>query len=295
MDKLTNESWEREESCGEDDRNDAGSDELDGEDGTDATIGGVATNAFGVVDGDDALGFVEFDKEVNNSKEGNREAKDNPESSGVDRDVKPAKEGECASGCVKERSGEGGHSGGELGNDRSEDNHADTVANALLGDELAKPHKESGAGNHSGDGNNPFESGGLGNDGGVASYDRLIKNVDISDGLNDGEWNRGDASPLVDFAATCFAILGEFFHRWNGFGEELDNDGGGDVWGDTNKNDREGRKTTTGNKIDKATKIGAIDEVFYGFLEGGGLAQRNRDVGNKTIGHENAKNNKNAF
>lgn len=67
-DKLADEGGEGEEGGSEDDRNDAGGDELDGEDGTDAAIGRVAVDAFGVVDGDDALGFVDFDEKIDDGK-----------------------------------------------------------------------------------------------------------------------------------------------------------------------------------------------------------------------------------
>ena len=43
---------------GKDDRDDAGGDQLDRQDALDAAIAGVTMNALGVVDGDEALGFV---------------------------------------------------------------------------------------------------------------------------------------------------------------------------------------------------------------------------------------------
>lgn len=63
----------------------------------------------------------------------------------------------------------------------------------------------------------------------------MIEDVDVGDRLDDGERNRSDTSPLVDFAAASFAVLGEFLERRDGFGEELDDDGRGDIRGDTNK------------------------------------------------------------
>ena len=64
-DNLANEGGERKEGSGEDDWDNAGGDELQRQDGANVTIGRVAVNALGVVDGEDTLGFVELSKEVN--------------------------------------------------------------------------------------------------------------------------------------------------------------------------------------------------------------------------------------
>ena len=91
-DDLTDESGEREEGGREDDGDDTGGDELEREDGADVAIGGVAVDAFGVVDGQDALGFMELGQEVDDDDDSDDEPEHNPEDRGVDRKIKPAEE-----------------------------------------------------------------------------------------------------------------------------------------------------------------------------------------------------------
>ena len=93
---MANERRKRKESGCEDDRDNASGDEFHGENRADATIGGIAMDAFGVINCDDSLGFVEFDKEVNYEDERNDKTEGNPEISRIDGDIEPAEEGKRA-------------------------------------------------------------------------------------------------------------------------------------------------------------------------------------------------------
>ena len=77
----------------------------------------------------------------------------------------------------------------------------------------------------------------IGNDGSVGTEDGLVKDKDVSDGLDDGEGDRGDTGPLIDFSATSFTVLRDFFERWDSFSEKLDNNRSGNVRRDTNEDD----------------------------------------------------------
>ena len=51
-------------------------------------------DAFSIVDGDDALGFVELDEEIDDDNYGDDETESNPEPSRVYGEIEPTEEGE---------------------------------------------------------------------------------------------------------------------------------------------------------------------------------------------------------
>ena len=73
----------------------------------------------------------------------------------------------------------------------------------------------------------------------------MVKNVNISNGLHDGERYGEHTSPLIDFTTTSFTILGKLFEAWNGFTEKLEDDRRGDVWRKPHQDNGEGGKATT--------------------------------------------------
>ena len=73
----------------------------------------------------------------------------------------------------------------------------------------------------------------------------MVKNVNIGNGLHDGERYGEHTSPLIDFTTTSFTIFREFFEAWNSFAKKLEDDGRGDVWRKSDQDNGEGGKATT--------------------------------------------------
>ena len=292
---MADEGGEREEGGGEDDGDDAGGDEFNWQDGFNATVGGITTNTLGVVNRNNTLRLVQLNQDKDNYQQGDSIGERNPENRRVDGQVEQAKDGKGAVGGVEESVAEVGEGARKLGDDGDEDNRGDAVADSLLGNELAEPHEEGGAGDHGGDGDEPVEGRRLGREGDVGGDDGLVEDVHVGDGLDDGERDGDDAGPLVDFAAAGLAVLGHFFEGRDGFGEELDDDTRGDEGGETDENNRERSQATARDEVDEATKIGRVQEGLDGGLEGRRFAERNGDVGEDAIGNNNEENSQDAF
>ena len=142
-------------------------------------------NALRIINRNHPLCLVQLDQEVYHHNKCNYEAEENPEDGWVNWKLEPTKEVEIArSGSIEECSAEAGNSGWKLGNNRSKDNHRDTVADTLLSDELTKPHQDNGACGHSCNGESPVFGGWNEFRCDVCVKSRLIKNIDICNRLN---------------------------------------------------------------------------------------------------------------
>ena len=294
-DDLADQGGDGEEGGREDDGDDAGGDEFQGQDGFHATVGGVAADALGVVHGDDALGFVDFDQEVNDDDNAEGEADGEPEVFRVDVQVDPAPDGEGAVGGVGQAGDEGGHEGGDAGQDGSEDDHGGAVADSLFGHELTEPHEDGGTRHHGDDGEDPVHDGWVEIFGKAVVRDGFVKDEDVGDGLGDGEGDGDDAGPLVDFAAAGFTVVAEFFQGRDGFRDELDNDGRGDVRGDADEDDTEGGKTVPGDEAEEVAKVGLGHQGGDGVFEGRGVAHRDGDVRQDAIDDKDAEDRQDTF
>ena len=116
---------------------------------------------------------------------------------------------------------------GEPGDDTGEQQHRDAVADAELGDLLAQPHEEGGAGSEGQDDDDGHPHGGqaLGLHQAVAVDQAVItKALDQTDGHGGVPGDGGDLLPPL-----LAALLGQPLQSGNGHGEQLDDDGAVDI------------------------------------------------------------------
>src|SRR5699024_46038 len=130
----------------------------------------------------------------------------------------------------------------QTGDDGGEDQHGYAVADAALGDLLAKPHQEHGAGD---------EAHCSGEDETVLRYavhgDTLPPQGDPhADGLEGGQCQCAVARILRDLAAPGFAFLLQFLERRDGGAHQLHYDRCRDVRHDTKRKQRQATEGATG-------------------------------------------------
>ena len=137
MNELANERRDGQECDCKDNWHNAGRNKFDWHDGLDAAIGAVAMDALCVVNRDNALRFVDFYENVENCDHANSAGEQDPEDSWVDWKIKPTKEAERALARIKELGAKLCNGAWKTRNDTTENNGRNTVADALLSNELA--------------------------------------------------------------------------------------------------------------------------------------------------------------
>ena len=116
---------EEQDADGEDDGDDAGLVDAQGQERGAALVHAPATHAAGVLDGDASLAFLDVDDDGHRGHD--------------------AEQAEGDAGGQVGRGQERAHGARQAGHDAGEDDEADAVADAALGDELADPHEQHGA------------------------------------------------------------------------------------------------------------------------------------------------------
>ena len=141
---------------------------------------------------------------------------------------------------------------GQADDDAGEDEQRHAVADAALGDLLAQPHDEGGAG---GEGDDAHRDEGVLADGdhGLAGAGVGQREGD-GEGLDDGEQDGDVARPLGDLAAADLAFLLQLRERLIDDREQLEDDGGGDVRHDAEREDGELAEVAAGEEIDQAER-----------------------------------------
>ena len=99
----------------------------------------------------------------------------------------------------------GGQQAGEADHDSGEDNQGDTVSDAPLGDLLAQPHQEHGAGGHGEHGCHRGQESVAGETD-VGEHVGLLQQDQLGKGLRDGDGNRAPVSDPVHLDAAGLAL-----------------------------------------------------------------------------------------
>jgi hypothetical protein len=139
---------------------------------------------------------------------------------------------------------------GQANHNAGEDQQAHAVANAAVGNLLAQPHDEGG-------------SGGERNHGHQDEADSGVQDVGdstgaVGEGKGDGQrlhgtQNHGDvAGPLRDFAPPQLPFFLQLSQWLVNHGEQLEDDGGGDVGHDAQGEDGQAAKVAAAEQIDEA-------------------------------------------
>ncbi len=131
--------------------------------------------------------------------------------------------------------------------DAGEDDQRHAVADAALGDLLAQPHDEGGAGGERENRHQGEPEAGVGHD---VVLHRLQAHGD-SERLRDAEADGQVAGPLSDLAAAEFAFLLKLFQRGNDDRQQLQDDRRRDVRHDAEREDRQAPDIAAGEEIEE--------------------------------------------
>ena len=178
---------------------------------------------------------------------------------------------------IGDQRGNAGNSPGEQrSDDASEDQQRDAVANAVLRDALADPHRKRGAGRH----RDTDDAGGdEGRTKGIGLHRAHAD--DQADGLDEAKDDGGITGVLRNFLAAFLAFLLEILQIRNGNGEQLHDNGRVDVRRDAHRHD--------GHLAELVTSHGSHEvqqrEVLHCRGDLGGINTSNRDDAGKAV-HE---------
>ena len=242
FEELVDGRREEDHRTGEDDRHHAGGVDLQGHVGTALAGHAGRIRAPGVVDGNPPVGVFHQDYGQQHHDHGRDEQ---------DEDARRRHIG-CIFQGLGDHDGHGGHALRQTSHDAGEDQQADAVANAALGDLLTNPHDEHGA-HGQGEGSQDAEGRRRQGRGDHFEAGRILT---LSQGgnahaLNERQEHGQVAGPLVDLLAAGFAfLLLEVLQVGNYGPHQLQHNAGRDVGCDTQGEDREFLKRTTREEID---------------------------------------------
>ena len=197
-------------------------------------VGLAATLATGVVHGDAALAALHEHHEVGHAQH-------------QDHDHQDRKGADFVVGDLLQRADHGRR---KAGHDAGEDDQRDAVADAALGDLLAQPHQEDGAGGERDDGGeDEARARRVDHRDAGASALALQRRGDAA-GLDDRQHDGADARILGQLAPTALAFL---LHRLPGLvdlAHELHDDGSGNVGDDVQREQAEAVQGATGEHVE---------------------------------------------
>ncbi len=145
-----------------------------------------------------------------------------------------------------------GHAAGQAGDDAGKDQQAHAVADAAIGNLLAQPHDEGRAGGQRKH-RHQHEA-----DAGIQNQALLGENGGDADGLQRAKNDGHVAGPLRDLAAAQFAFLLDARQRLIDHGEQLKDDGGGDVGHDAQREDGHAAQVAAAEQVHQAQGRAAL-------------------------------------
>src|SRR6478672_2939672 len=169
--------------------------------------------------------------------------------------------------------------GREPGDDLGEDQQRHAVADAALGDQLAEPHDDGGAGGHG----DHHDQEGLG---AVAVQQRLLAAGEQAAGtgqghdagrLEQGQAEREVTGVLGDLGLPRLPLLLQRFEPRDDHDEQLQDDAGGDVGHDPQREDRQLEQRTAREQVDQAVDA-RVAHVVQAGLDVGHIDARGRDL-----------------
>src|SRR5207342_1006734 len=153
--------------------------------------------------------------------------------------------------------------GGQPGDDRGEDHQRDAVADAALGDQLAEPHQQRAPGRkrHHDQQHAAAAEVGDGVVGGGFATEGL-EEVDVAEGLPEGEPDGEVARVLGDLLLADLAFFLQLLQRGHDHGQQLQDDRGGDVGHDPQREKRQAGEASTREEVKEAEDVGAAEVVL---------------------------------
>ena len=162
---------------------------------------------------------------------------------------------------------------GSPGNDTAEQDDGNTVAHTELGDLLAQPHQEGGAG---GEGKDDDESGPQAVSHQFVVADELV----VAKGLKQGDGHSGVASDGGDLLLALLALVpSHLLQSGDGDGQQLHNDGAVDIGLDGQSEDGSLSKGVAAHDIEQTKDTGRLRGHVglqrFGINEGDGNGRTN--------------------
>ena len=164
----------------------------------------------------------------------------------------------------------------ETCHDTDHNDQRDTVTDTLVGDLLAQPHDEHGSGDQ--------DRRRIGNEAErIAVNERsghlMVQVGDVRRTLQDQHADRQEACPLVHLAAAALTLLLHFLEIRNHHTHELDDDRGGDVRHDSERENSGVAERTAGEDVQQTQKSVAFQlaGIRRTLAQGVGVDARNHD------------------
>src|SRR6476469_383054 len=273
--ELRDEARKGEQRAGEDDGDDTGHVDLERDVGRRAAVHPPADHPLGVLHGDAALGLL------------------NEDDRGDDEDAEDQDAEEGAPALVLLDAPERGR---EAGRDRGEDHQRHAVADTLVGDELAEPHDEAGAGRHRQDHDEDRDHGLVRHDRVARAAEeagRVAREGDERRRLQDREADRQVAGVLRQLALPRLALLLERLETRDDHREQLDDDARRDVGHDPQREHRQLEQRTTAEEVGEVEEpalvaglaLAGLETVLHQAVADAGR----RDVRSETEQHDDAE------
>src|SRR5215472_7025707 len=230
----------------------------------------VAHLALGILNDDPPLGALEIDDEGDHRHHDDGDQEDHPY-------LQRTRAGEL------ERSDQGR---GQPGHDAAEDDERGAVAHPALGDLLAQPHEEDGAGGERHDGGD-VEEGSGGDDDRTAGGTHGGEPVGDAEGLRRRQEDRQHAGILVDLLTPGFALLLDGFQARRDARHQLHDDRGRDVGHDVEREDRHAPERAAREHVEHADDAAGL--LLEQGVEGGRVDAGQRNIGAQAIDDQGAE------
>ena len=180
----------------------------------------------------------------------------------------------------------------ETGDDTDHNDHGDTVADTLIGNLFTEPHQEEGGadqqdvGTH-GECRNAKDFG-VQHIGGKRLDTVLAFEVGDVGGSLDGHNRNGQITgDLVDLLTAAFALLLQTLEVGDNQSEQLDDDGGGDVRHDTQREDGGVGERAAREEVQKTEQTAA--GLFGELCQGTGVHARKHDVRTEAVDQDDGQ------
>ena len=261
----------------EDDRHNAGRIDLQGKEVAGTAVLLVADDSLGVLDRDATRTLNEQDGEADDKHQHNQ-LDDEDDGTAVHF-------GDAGNSLEIE-------SVRETGDDTDHDDHGDTVADTLVGDFLTEPHQDQGGADQQdvgayGECRNTKHLGIQHVDG--KGLDTVLS-FEVGDVGRSLDGHNGDGQVtgnLVDLLTAAFAFLLQTLEVGNHQGEQLDDDGGGDVRHDTQREDGGVGECAAGEEVQETEQTAT--GLFGELCQGTGVHARKHDVRAETVNQDDGQ------
>ena len=178
--------------------------------------------------------------------------------------------------------------GGQARDDRGEDQQRDAVADAALGDQLADPHQQHAAGRQADDDQEDVGRVEVGDDRFAGFGLQRVEQEHVADRLREREPDRQVAGVLGDASLADLAFLGELFQRRHDHLQQLQDDRGGDVGHDPEREQRDPRQAAAGEQVQVAEDPRAA-ELLLDVVDGREVDARHGHVRAEAVDQEHRR------